>query len=356
MKILLISNTKGTWVEQDVEILKELGHKTKVSITEATFGPWRILKMFFKAVLPALWADVIFCWFSFPAGFVGAFLSKIFGKKVIVNAVGVDVAQVPEINYGASLKWYWKKVIGWTLRNSDKVIAISKEIARSAESLGAKDVEVIYEAIDIEKFRLINIEEPEEEQIILSVGILSKPNVKRKGFDTIIKSAPYVIQKNEKNVKFVFVGKKKDGYPLLKNLAEQLGVSNFVEFKGYVPKENLILVYNQCALFTLPSLHEGFATVCCEAMACGRPVVTTNVTAMPEVVVNGKTGLLVELSSPNKLAEAITLLLQNSDLRERMGREARRHIVQNFGRKIRSERLENLLEKVFESENQSGQE
>ena len=342
MKICLISNNAGTWVTQDIEILEELGYKVKEAIVEATFGPYRILKFFLEALRPAYWSDVIFCWFAFPAGFVGVIFGKVFRKLVIVNAVGVDVARVPLIGYGLPLKRHWRWLLKWTLMKADKIIAISQESAKNARKVVSKDVEVIYEGIDVEKFKPIKVAKPSRD-IILTVGIISKVNVKRKGFDTIIKSIPFVVKEFE-NVRFVFVGKKGNGYPILRNLAEKLRVLKYVDFAGYKSDEELLELFNQCAIFAFPSVHEGFPTVISEAMACEKPVIGTKLAAIPEVVVNNETGILIEdAQSPEELASAIVTLLKNPLLREEMGKKGRVLIARKFSREIRKQKIKELL-------------
>jgi glycosyltransferase involved in cell wall biosynthesis len=345
MKICLISNTAGTWVMQDKEILEELGYEVKEVIVEATFGPYRILKLFWKAFRPAIWSDAVYCWFAFPAGFVGVLYGKIFRKPVIVNAVGVDVAHVPLIGYGLPLKRRWRWLLRWTLMNADKVIAISQESANNVRRVVSRDVEIIYEGINVEKFRPVEVAKPRE-NIILTVGIISKVNVKRKGFDTLVKSIPFIV-KEFRNVRFVFVGKKGDGYPILKDLAEKLGVLGYVDFAGYKSDEELLELFNQCAVFAFPSVHEGFPTVISEALACEKPVIGTKLAAIPEVVVNNETGILIEnAQSAEELAQAILTLLRNPQLGKEMGKRGRALIVERFTRENRKQRIKELFQSL----------
>jgi glycosyltransferase involved in cell wall biosynthesis len=341
MKICLISNAAGTWVAQDREILEELGYKVREVVVEATFGPYRILKFFVNAFRPAIWSDTIYCWFAFPAGFVGVFYGKIFRKRVIVNAVGVDVAHVPLIGYGLLLKRRWRWLLKWTLTRTDKLIAISQESANNVRRVVSRDAEIIYEGINVEKFRPLEVAKPKE-NLILTVGIISKVNVKRKGFDTLVKSIPFVM-KEFRNVRFVFVGKKGDGYPILKDLAEKLGVLEYVDFAGYKSDAELLELFNQCAIFAFPSIHEGFPTVISEALACEKPVIGTRLAAIPEVVANNETGILIEdAQSPEELAQAILTLLRNPQLREKMGKKGRALIVERFSRENRKQRIKEL--------------
>jgi len=342
MKVCLISNSGGTWIAQDAEILEELGHEDRKVVVEGAFGPYRILRLFLEAFRPVVWSDIVFCWFAFPAGFVGVVLGKLLKKSVIVNAVGIDVAYVPAINYGLPLKPHWRWLLKWTLINASKVIAISKESSRNVKNLVGKDVEVIYEGIDVNKFRPFDVTKSEKE-IILTVGILSKSNLKRKGLETLVKCIPYVV-KEFTNVKFVFVGKKEDGYPLLKELSEKLGVSDFVDFAGYKSDYELLRLLNQSTLFAMPSIHEGFPTVISEALACEKPVVTTALSAIPEVVVNNEIGILIDNpESPLELAHAIRTLLENPALRRKMGQKGRQVIIQRFSRESRKQKIEDLF-------------
>jgi len=342
MRVCLISNSGGTWIAQDTEILEELGHKVRRVIVEATFGPYRILKLLLAAFTPAGWSDVILCWFAFPAGFVGVVLGKLFRKPVVVNAVGIDVACVPSIGYGLPLKPHWRWLLKWTLKNANKVIAISQESAKNAKSLVERDVEVIYEGVDAKKFRPVEVAKSEKE-IILTVGILSKSNLKRKGLETLVKSVPYVV-KEFPNVKFVFVGRKKDGYPVLKELAEKLAVSDYVDFAGFKSDSELLKHLSQSAIFAMPSIHEGFPTVISEALACEKPIVATSLSAIPEVVVNNETGILInDPASSQELAGAIIMLLKNPSLRKKMGEKGRQSIIRKFSREGRKRRIDKLF-------------
>lgn len=97
---------------------------------------------------------------------------------------------------------------------------------------------------------------------------------------------------------------------------EELGLTGDVLFPGYIPLDELPLWYNAAELFVYPSLYEGFGLPPLEAMACGTPVITSNVSSLPEVV--GKAGLTVDPMDSDSLAEAMKQVLSDEALRQSM--------------------------------------
>ena len=87
---------------------------------------------------------------------------------------------------------------------------------------------------------------------------------------------------------------------------------------------------NACDFFVLPSLSEGVSFVAKEAAACQLPVVASDIGAIPELVVDNKTGLLVKPENSASLVEAISLLIEKPQLRKEMGLEARRLVEKKF--------------------------
>ena len=95
--------------------------------------------------------------------------------------------------------------------------------------------------------------------------------------------------------------------------AKSLGIEAFVKHTGYVSEEDLVALYNAADVFIYPSLYEGFGLPIVEAMACGTPVITSNVTSLPEVA--GTAALLVDPRSEDDIAAALDRLLHDETLR-----------------------------------------
>lgn len=123
-----------------------------------------------------------------------------------------------------------------------------------------------------------------------------------------------------------------------------------VKFLGEVEDETLVACYHACDIFVLPSVErsEAFGVAQLEAMACGKPVVSTNLpSGVPWVNRDGKTGIVVEPRDVQALVRAINLLLSDGALRDRYGAEARHHVETEFTAIKMRERLAELYEKVL---------
>ena len=163
-----------------------------------------------------------------------------------------------------------------------------------------------------------------DESLILYVGRLDY----HKGLLDLIESMKFV-KRRVPEAKLVVVGKG----PLLPKLVkrvDELKLQKHVEVKGPVPKDEVLPYYLSASVFVIPSYHEGLPTVLLEAMACGDAVVATDVRGNSDVVVSGKTGLLVPKKEPIALANAIICLLENPDIRERLAKNARKLIEEKF--------------------------
>ena len=119
----------------------------------------------------------------------------------------------------------------------------------------------------------------------------------------------------------------------LQNLVREKGIADRVEFLGQVPDEDLIAYYHACDVFALPSItnQEMFGLVQLEAMACRKPVISTNLpTGVPWVNQHGKTGYTVSPGNSEELAQSIQCLLSSPELRQEMGEAGRARVEEHF--------------------------
>ena len=113
----------------------------------------------------------------------------------------------------------------------------------------------------------------------------------------------------------------------LERRARELGLGGRVEFLGHVAFDRLVGEYRRADVFCLPSRQEGFGIVFLEAMAAGLPIVAARAAAVPEVVSDGESGILVAPDSPGDLAAALDRLLSDPEERRRMGETGRRQVT-----------------------------
>jgi glycosyltransferase involved in cell wall biosynthesis len=151
--------------------------------------------------------------------------------------------------------------------------------------------------------------------LLLFCGRLNGPH-EQKGIDVLLKSLAMVLRQHEVVLHMVGTGPRLDQYRVL---ARDLGVEQSVIFEGFVEHDQMPAHYARADLFVLPSRRESFGLVLAEAMACGLPVVATTAGAIPEVVVDGVTGLLVQPDSPEALASAVVSLLNDPQRMKTMG-------------------------------------
>jgi len=164
--------------------------------------------------------------------------------------------------------------------------------------------------------------------------------------DTIVKATRIVARKS-KDVEVCMVG---DG-PLRSNtiqLVHSYNLTNLFSFTGTLGSSQVAEKLGKASIFILPSLKEGMPFSLLEAMASGLAVVGSNISGINDVVVHGKNGLLVPSSSPEALAEAILTLLKDSNLRRRLGENARNYVVERHSWATQLPKIERFYDEALE--------
>ncbi|MEA2326849.1 MAG: hypothetical protein QOE68_1808 [Thermoanaerobaculia bacterium] len=201
------------------------------------------------------------------------------------------------------------------VRRADRVITTSVYSAgRIAKFYGVdrNTIAVVPELIDLDAWDRALATAPREEgpPRILTVAHLYP----RKGVDTLLRAFASV--SGDGVLRIVGTGPERER---LEHLARTLDIADRIHFLGHLPFAALVAEYRNATIFALPTEQEGFGIVFLEAMASGLPIVATRVAAVPEVVSDGMTGLLVDPGDEVALAQRIDALLRDTDLGGRFG-------------------------------------
>jgi glycosyltransferase involved in cell wall biosynthesis len=183
-----------------------------------------------------------------------------------------------------------------------------------------------------------------EEPVVLFMGRL----LAMKGIKYLIDAIPKVLQQHPEAM-FVFAGPG-DSTPYRSKLRALHVPSRNFSFPGYLKNRKEILnAYRRSAIVVLPGMLENFPTSILEAMACEKPVVATNVGAIPEAITAGQEGMLIPPKSSEALAGAISDLLSDPQRRLKMGRNGRQKVVERFDWSVNAERTAAFYEWVLHS-------
>jgi glycosyltransferase involved in cell wall biosynthesis len=291
--------------------------------------------------------DVFTAYWAIPQGIVGVLAKKITRKPLITRIFPVELAL-------ASSKYkFCRPLLRAVIAESDGVVPVSNYTFKRLMELNCnpKKVEVIPEGVDLKKLEckrresqlLERYDIEKGQKVVLSVGRL----VQRKGFEYLIRAMPY-LHSIFPSIKLLIVGSgPRERY--LKSLKRKMRLEDMVVLTGEIPEKELIALYSRADVFVLPSTvdskgdTEGLGVVLLEAMAFRKPVVATKVGGIPEVVINRKTGLLVEHKDSMSLAKAIQEVLTNKRLSASLKKNGRTWVKETFDYPIIAQRFHRLI-------------
>ena len=206
------------------------------------------------------------------------------------------------------------------LKKAQKIISISKKTKEDLIkyfNIKPSKIKVIHLGID-EKFKpIINLQKlnsfatknnlPRSNKYILYVG----SSVKRKNVDKIIMAFNKLKRVGHKNLKLLLITSLSDE---IKKLIAKYKLNEEIYIRSNVEDWELVYFYNIASVFVFPSLYEGFGFPPLEAMACGCPVICSNISSLPEVV--GNATLMINPNNIDDLVQAIITVLNNDDIRK----------------------------------------
>ncbi len=248
--------------------------------------------------------DVIDSHFAYPDGYAATLLGKWLDIPVTITLRGTEVPQ--------AAMWLHRRLLLKALQRADRVISVSDSLKRHVVSLGADvaKIQVVGNGVDTRKFSPIPKDEArrrlglsETDKVLVSVGGL----VERKGFHRVIELLPGLLERNP-GLKYLVAGgpsAEGDWSGRLRRQVTNLKLEDVVRFLGPVPPAELKIPLSSADVFVLATSNEGWANVFLEAMACGLPVITTDVGGNREVVCREALGTVVPFYDAQRLEKAL---------------------------------------------------
>lgn len=313
-------------------ILTDARYKVVWLNTFLAIQPWQ-LKRFIGSYLKKTAPDVIA-----STGSEGVYLQDLCSKRGIPHIASYhnsDPSYKVSMRDLFRLKWLnpfnfgeWSRHLyiyfEWQrLKKADLVHCISewqKDTTCRHLNIPENRIVVIYGGVDLKEFS------PAPD--ISKSGILYCGRLVRdKGIDNLLEAFSIVRKRHKLPLTIVGPG----DWQSYRQKAVRLGIDKDIDYIGYVPRKDVSSYFKKACLFVTPAQSEGFGLTVAEASASGLPVIATLSSAIPEIVKDGVTGILIPWNDSNALANAIITLLDNPGLARSMGEKGRIYVESKFG-------------------------
>jgi len=263
------------------------------------------------------------------------------GVKAVISRKGVDLPIKNRLQYRFTHNMLATVIVA----NSQST---KKTLLKNAPWLNQDKISVIYNGIDPELFSIENTRDLRDElgipQQFPLIGFVGRLNV-QKGIVYILEAFEKVFEKIP-SAQLLMAGTG-DLSDEIETIAKKKGFSRNIHLIGF--RDDIPNVMRTIDLLILPSVWEGFGIVLIEAMAAEKPCVITNISSMPEIVIDGQTGIVVPSKDANKLADAIINLIRNPSLAKKMGCEGKKLVQNKFTLQKMISRYEQLFYEYIDS-------
>ncbi|MBN2728843.1 MAG: glycosyltransferase [Bacteroidales bacterium] len=315
--IFSLSKATNDWyIDLNIELLSDSG------FDQDTFRASQTGKMVYfkkrsevKLAIKKFKPDFFHAHYASSYGLLGA-LSKF--HPYYISVWGSDILLFPSnaIN---------RKIIRYNFRKADKIIVSSKILKKESAKFTKKDIDIIPFGIDTELFKPLPRQKRDKFVIgtVKSLELIYGIDILIKAFAIVKKSMP----DKEFELHLIGSGNEKDNF---QKLAQSLNVSDSVKFLNHIKQSELPEAFNQFDIAVYLSRSESFGVSILEASACEIPVVVSATGGLLEVVDNGTTGFHTEPENVNKAAEKIITLINDKELRTKMGKAGRLKVIREY--------------------------
>jgi phosphatidylinositol alpha-1,6-mannosyltransferase len=293
--------------------------------------------------------DLIHAGDLYPPGVISLWLKRIMGVPYVAFCHGEDVTLTGRY-------WYQRGARNVIYKSADAVVAACEFARQELLKIGVLESQIvkITPGVDWKRFSpqparedLVRKYGLENRRILLTIARL----IPRKGHAMVLQALAKVLP-SLPHTTYLIVGKGGEK-ERLEQLAAELGISHAVRFVGYVPEENLADFYNLCDAFVMMNHEEngdieGFGMVFLEASAAGKAVIGGRSGGTSDSVEHGTTGFLVEPDSVEELVETLRLVLQDTELKNRLGMAGMQRARADFSWETRAAQLRDVSKMIVE--------
>ena len=248
-----------------------------------------------------------------PSGFVSVLIKRFLNIPVAIHIHGGD------LNLYKSSNILYKKIYDHTISNSDVVIVNSNNIKRKLlelTNITPKKLAVISPGIDYKKFYRMDFEKIKEHKKIYGIHndktvlLFAGNAIKRKGLDILVKALNLLTTEELEKIFLIICSEGPEINTIRTNLDDIMGIKDSVAFLKKVDQPTLNILYNIATVFIFPSREEPLGLVGLESIACGTPVIGSNIGGIPEYI-NKNNGLLFDPNEPEELANIVSTILSD---------------------------------------------
>ena len=304
---------------QDYPDIKIFSNNYNISRKNGAFSKLKYLSAFSRLnkIIKVEKPDLVHAHYATSYGLLGALLNF---KPFVLSLWGSDIFGFPKKSI------FHKSLMKFNLSKADKILSTSKVMANEVSFYTNKKVTVTPFGIDLAKFKFNHNLNNHNEIVIGTVKSLEYIY----GIDILIKAFKYLYDKYPKlSLKLLIVGKgslKKE----LEKLVKELSLQSVTSFTGTINHDLVPKYHNMIDVAVYLSREESFGVAVLESCSVSKPVVVSNAGGLPEVVVDNKTGFVVEKEDYISAAKKIEKLILNPDLRKKMGENGRKRVMNEY--------------------------
>lgn len=357
MKICLLADAASYHTKKWCKWFSENGHKVYVislnkddientevhfvdTKVDANSNDFRKLEYLFsiravKGIIDEIKPDIINAHYATSYGTIAALIGL---KSYVLSLWGSDIYEFPNKSI------FHKLFLEFSLKKAKYILSTSNAMAKEAQKYTRQKMYITPFGVDMTMFTPQKRHKSDSTFIIGTVKALAPVY----GIDTILKAVAIIKEKKSIPNLRVRIAGRGEQEKELKNLANELEISEIVDWLGYISQAEAAHEWANMDVAVIPSIRESFGVSAVEAQASGIPVIVSNIDGLLETTIPDKTSIVLNENTAICLAEKILYLYNNEDIRLQMGKNAREYVSKNYEYNICFKNIEKLFEKMQE--------